>query len=333
MFIGLLLCVITFLGSVVSAADQPAGTPDTLIAGKPAASPPVIRSQWEVMLDLAARGEEPAPGMPAFALLSATDVVEKLGRLDPKAQNDSDLLTGHFRRLPESAPGRSWLAKQHKLRQANWYRQVVDVVFADDVLAMAFVVFVPKPTQKPKVAEAMYLVRQGDQWRVSLDIDADVKNLLGDGGKGRLAILRAAGEKRLQELQALVSRPLDAPLPFRGTWTSHFRQSGLFLCFNGAGEATTIVVRADGTMSYSVCDYHVADSHIVIESQRGPIRLTLRRDQFWEHDGQRHYALSVEDPRIWFPDAPKEILYLKPVYQSDWPVRRPVQKNTKESEQ
>jgi hypothetical protein len=31
----------------------------------------------------------------------------------------------------------------------------------------------------------------------------------------------------------------------------------------------------------------------------------------------------VEDPRIWFPDAPKEILYLKPVYQGDWPVRRP----------
>jgi hypothetical protein len=126
---------------------------------------------------------------------------------------------------------------------------------------------------------------------------------------------------------------LDAPLPFRGTWTSHFRQSGLFLCFNEAGEATTIVTRGNGTMSHSVCDYHVADSHIVIESQRGPIRLTLRRDQFWEHDGQRHYALSVEDPRIWFPDAPKEILYLKPVYQSDWPVRRPVQKNTKESDQ
>ena len=108
---------------------------------------------------------------------------------------------------------------------------------------------------------------------------------------------------------------------------------GWLLCFNEAGEATAIVTRGNGTTRFSVCDYHLSDGQIVIESQRGPIRLTLRRDQFWEHDGQRYYTLSVEDPRIWFPDAPKETLYLQPVHHGDWPVRRPVQKNTKESEQ
>jgi hypothetical protein len=331
--VGLSLCVVTFLGSLVLAADQPVGQQDASTAAEPAASSPVIRTQWEITLEPAIRGEDPAPGTLAFVLVSAANVAEKFGRLDPKAQNGSNLLTEHSRSLPDSAPGKAWLARQQKLHQEHWYRQLVDVYFADDALAMAFAVFVPRPTQKPKVVEAMYLIRQGNQWQVSLDIDAEVTRLLGAKGQHQLAMLRAAGEKRLKELQAVVSRPLDAPLPFRGTWASHFRQSGLFLCFNEAGEATTIVTRGNGTMSYSVCDYHVADSHIVIESQRGPIRLTLRRDQFWEHDGQRYYTLSVEDPRIWFPDAPKEILYLKPVYQSDWPVRRPVQKNTKESEQ
>ncbi|MBM4089710.1 MAG: hypothetical protein FJ276_09820 [Planctomycetes bacterium] len=160
---------------------------------------------------------------------------------------------------------------------------------ADDQLVMALVVFVPRPTQKPKVAEAMYLVRQGDQWRVSLDIDGEVASQLGAGGQQQLAALRAAGEMWLTEPRDVVSRPLDAPLPFRGTWTTHFRQSGLFLCFSGDGQVTTIVTR-DGSTSYSVCDYHLSHDQIVIESLLGPIRLRIHRDQFWEHDGQRFYV-------------------------------------------
>ena len=131
------------------------------------------------------------------------------------------------------------------------------------------------------------------------------------------------GEMRLTELRDVVSRPLEAPLPFRGTWTTHFRQSGLFLCFNGDGQLTTIVMH-NGSTSYSVCDYHLSNDQIVIESLLGPIRLRIHRDQFWEHDGQQFYSLTTADPRIWFPDAPKEILYLNPVYHGDSPVRRPV---------
>jgi hypothetical protein len=322
--VGLSLCVVTFLGSVVLAADQPVGQEGASTAAEPAASSPVIRTQWEIMLEPAIRGEAPAPGTLAFVLLSAADVAEKFGRLDPKAQNGSELLTEHSRSLPDSAPGRTRLARQQKLRQEHWYRQLVDVYFADDALAMAFAVFVPRPTQKPKVAEAMYLIRQGNQWQVSLDIDTDVTRLLGAKGQHQLAMLRAAGEQRLTELREVVSRPLEAPLPFRGTWTTHFRQSGLFLCFNADGQVTTMVTHA-GSTSYSVCDYHLSDDQVVIESHQGPIRLRINRDRFTEHDGQRFYSLSTADPRIWFPDGPKETLYLQPVHHGDWPVRRPVQ--------
>jgi hypothetical protein len=165
MFIRLLLCVMTFLGSVVWAADQPVGLPGTPTAAEPAASSPVIRTQWEILFEPAIRGEDPALGTLAFVLASAAKVAEKFGGLDPQAQNGSDLLTDHSRSLPDSAPGKAWLARQQKLRQEHWYRQLVDVYFADDVLAMAFVVFVPKPAQKPKAAEAMYLIRQGNQWQ------------------------------------------------------------------------------------------------------------------------------------------------------------------------
>ncbi|MBM4089711.1 MAG: hypothetical protein FJ276_09825 [Planctomycetes bacterium] len=108
--VGLSLYVVTLLGSLVLAAEQPVGQQDASTSAETAASRPVIRSQWEVMIELVIRGEEPAPGTPAFALASAADVAEKFCRLDPKAQNDSDLLTEHSRRLPESAPGKSWLA-------------------------------------------------------------------------------------------------------------------------------------------------------------------------------------------------------------------------------
>ena len=329
--VGLSLSVVTFLASVVLAADQRVGEQDASTAAEPAASSPVIRTQWETVLEPAIRGEDPAPGTLAFVLVSAADVAEKFGRLESKAQNGSDLLTEHSRNLPDSAPGRTWLAQQQKLRQEHWYQQLVDMYFADDRLAMAMVMFVPRLTQQPKVVEPLFLVRQDDHWRVSLDIDGEVASQLGARGQQQLAAIRAAGEMRLTEIRDVVCRPLEAPLPFRGTWTTHFHKSGLFLCFDGDGQATTIVTR-DGSTHYSVCDYHLSNDQIVIESQLGPIRLRVNRDQFWEHDGQRFYSLTIADPRVWFPDAPKEILYLKPVYQGDWPVRRPVQ-NSKESEQ
>ena len=322
--VGLSLSMVTFLASVVLAAHQRVGEQDASTAAEPAAPSPVIRTQWEIMLEPAIRGEDPAPGTLAFVLVSAANVAEKFGRLDPKAQNDSELLTEYSRRLPESAPGRIWLAQQQKLRQEHWYQQLVDMYFADDKLAMALVMFVPRPTQEPKVVEPLFLIRQDDHWRVSLDIDGEVASQLGAQGQQQLVALRAVGEMRLTELRDVVSRPLEAPLPFRGTWTTHFRQSGLFLCFNGDGQVTTIATHA-GSTRYSVFDYHFSDDQVVIESNQGPIRLRLHRDQFWEHDGQRFYSLTIADPRIWFPDAPKETLYLQPVHHGDWPVRRPVQ--------
>jgi hypothetical protein len=321
---GLALCAAAWITSSVLAVDQPAEQMGLPTVTQAAAAPPMIRSLWDIMLELAISGKDPAPRTLAAVLGSASDVAEKFDKLDPQVQHGSDLLTEHSRNLPDSASGRTWLAQQQKLRQEHWYQQLVDMYFADDTLAMALVMFVPRPTQSPKVVEPMFLIRQDDHWRVSLDIDGEVASRLGAHGQQQLAALRAAGELRLTELRDVVCRPLKAPLPFRGTWTTHFRQSGLFLCFNGDGQVTTIVTR-DGSTHYSVCDYHLSNDQIVIESQLGPIRLTMNRDQFTEHDGQRFYGLTVADPRIWFPDAPKETLYLQPVHHGDWPVRRPVQ--------
>ena len=291
-------------------------------ATRPAAHP-AISDLAQLTAELAAADGEPAPGSPAVRLGAAVKAADEFVHLAPEKQAGSELLTEHSRGLPEASAGRQWLVRHQKLRREHWYSQLVDMRFAEDTLAAAFVVHVPKPTGQPKQVEALYLVRRGDRWQVSLDIDADIAAMAPDA-KALLVDLKSATEGRLKELTDLLSRPPGAPLPVRGTWTTHFRQSTLFLSFDGVGEVALIQVDGHGNSRFSVRDYHVADGQIVIEAHTGAVRLKVDPARGWDQDGQRHYCLVTENPRVWFPECGDEVLYFNPVLKGDWPVRRPV---------
>jgi hypothetical protein len=160
---------------------------------------------------------------------------------------------------------------------------------------------------------------------VSLDLEADAALTLGDEAPRMIAALREATERRLAEINRVIAAPLEKPLDFHGAWSTHYRQSFAYFMFDSNGDVFVLQTRDKGGTSYGVYDYHVTDDEVVIEMAYFPIRLKRGdEDKYWEQDGQRHYGLFLEDPRMLFPECDKP-LFLMPSYKSDWPIRRPLE--------
>ena len=286
---------------------------------------PSVETCADVFWETVAADREPAPGSRAARLREAGDIADKFVRLQPAEMEQSVLLTDRSRRLPTDSPGGKKLAQLSKLRKDHWLSQVVDMCFVGDSLAAALVVFTPRPTQGAKSVATIYLLRQGDEWRITFSPEEDAEASLGAAGRKSFQALAAATDKRHAELANVVSRPLAEPIPFSGTWTTHFEQSFVYLTFQANGEVFVLQVHDNGTSSYSVLDYQILDDEIVIEAPLYPIRLRFAEGQYWEQDGKRFHSLVTSDGRHWFPKRKDpEPLYLRPVYKGDYPVRRPV---------
>jgi hypothetical protein len=295
------------------------------LAAESGAADDEIRSLADVGWESIAADRAPEPGSLAARLGASSDVVDKFVRLAPAAMKDSELLSERSRNVAVDSAGGRRLAHFAELRKTHWYPQVVDMRFAGERLAAALVVFVPRPTQNAKVVEELYLIRTGDDWRISFDPEADWAAQPDPIDPAPLAALKTATDKRRAELLNVVSKPLDQPLDFHGTWTTHFQTSFVYLTFQENGEVFMLQVHGNGTASYNVHDYHLSGDEIVIEDGQYPIRLKHDNGNYWEQDGRRYYGLVTSDAKRWFPDRPDtEPLYLKPVYKGDWPVRRPI---------
>ncbi len=258
------------------------------------------------------------------ALGPASDVFDKFLRLSEADMLKSPMLTDGSRDLLPSSPGRLQLARLVELREAHWYDQVVDARFADETLATLIILYTPRQPATGKQIITLDLVRRHDVWQVTLDLDADARLPLGDRAAPTVAALRAAVDRRVAELLSVTSAPFDKPLPFHGTWSTHFGTSFVYLSFYSSGEVFMLQTH-EGSHSLDVYDFHVTDDEVVIESRGAPIRLRRLSDVYEEHDGKRHESLKIEDPRIWFPEC-KEPLLLRPqTYKGDWPVRRPIE--------
>ena len=285
---------------------------------------PVIHTLHDLLIADESSGAKPEPGSPLTLIAPATAVANKfLRQLQSNDPLYAELLTGPSQKLDDAAPGRKWLAQQRKLIADNWYFQVVDGRFVDARLAEFFVVYVPRPAERPKTVATLFLVRGAGDWKVSLDIDAEAPDLFGEQAPAALKALHDAGDERLKEISGVVTRTLERPLPLSGTWMTGSSRFSLHMTFTPEGEAFLIWF-VKGSSSSGVFDYHVHDGQIVIERAFSPIRLKVDPERYWEHDGRRYPGLIITNAGSIVPDFAGDVLYVKPVHKGDWPVRRPL---------
>ncbi|MBI2824112.1 MAG: hypothetical protein HYX69_05385 [Planctomycetia bacterium] len=308
------------------AAPAEPGLQRSAAVAEAAPYPEGVTSLWEAMIDTfgeegpqrdaaTARAGPPMKGVDGF-----------LSRKRPNGKIDPELVTERSRLFLETDKGHAWLEERNKLEAETNYDQVVDALFAGDDLALVFVVSVPRPTDLPKRVRTVHVIRHDDQWRVSLDIAADVKALLGRAGRESLARLEQAGAQRQRQIVAIVTRPLEKPLPLTGTWYSSGGGRSVLLSFTPNGEVT-IYQHREGQAGMQVADYQVFGDVVLIETMLGPMRLVIDRTWYREHDGQKHYRMMIENARRLWPDAKAEPWYVQPLIKGDWPVRRPVNRD------
>ena len=268
------------------------------------------------------REQQVDPNSQAARLGAAFDVAEKFLSLTPEDMLNSPSLTDRSRDLLPTSPGRQRLAHLVEIDEANPSGQIVDARFAGENIATIIRVCSPRPSHQPKRIVTLDLVRKYDDWQVTLDLEADAVLPLGDAAPAYIAALRKTTDKRVAEITSVIERPLDEPLPFHGTWTTHFAQAFVCLSFDTTGKAFTLRVE-EGASSYGVFDYHLTDDEVVIEARMIPIRLKRHAgDNNFEHNGERFETMRIDDPRIWFPEC-RDPLFLQPIPPEDLPITRP----------
>jgi hypothetical protein len=297
-----------------------------VVAEKPVHSPPVTTLR-DVLLTFATRDKGPPPGSPERNLGEAIDAAEKFLRLTPEQMPSSDLLSQASREFPADSAGGRRLSRFVRLKRDHWYQQAVDGRLVGGRLAALNVVCVPKPANGPKATEILYLVRAAEGWRVSFDLGKDAESLGGDA-PAAAETLRSLSEARQKEIASVVSEPLKEPIPFRGTWTTHYRTSFVYLTFDGQGEVFFLQDHPNGTASYGVYDYHLVGDEIVMETGSVAIRFRRHPDSGWEVDSRWYPELVADDARVWFPDYEGKEILLTPVRKREQPVRRPVPERT-----
>jgi hypothetical protein len=258
---------------------------------------------------------------PTSVLGAAFDVVEMFLRLTEAEMLRSPMLTERSRDLLPNSPERQKLARIVELRAANWYDQFLDARFAGDRLATLVYMFRPRDPAQRRQIFTIDMVRKHDQWQVTLDLASDAASPLGDQADAHLAALHKAIDARLAEINGVISAPLDKPLPFHGTWMTHFRQSDVYVTFDTTGEVFFIRTEA-GSAGYGVYDYHLTGDEVVIEAPVGPIRLHRAAESDKPLDVECNQVLILDEARLWFPEC-NEPIHVVPIQHDDAPIRRP----------
>jgi hypothetical protein len=262
------------------------------------------------------------PDSKAAVLGAAFDVIEKWLRLPRDEAFKSPAITERSRGFLPTAPERQKIEALRDLREEGWRDQFVDARFAGDRVATMILLLKPRAGDAERRVVTLDMVRQFDAWQVTFDLPGDAALPLGDEAPAHLAALRAAVDRRVAEIASVVSAPLKERLPFSGTWTTHFRQTFVYVTFHDDGHA--FFLRTEGGASgYGIYDYHLTDDEIVLEMPFFPVRIKRRADLSpREHLGRQYPDLLIEDPRFWFPEC-REPLGMRAVLPDDAPVSRP----------
>lgn len=318
--------VVAQAGIVVALLTCGASAAPPVVAEKPVHTPSVTTLR-DVVLTFATGDKKPPPGSLERNLGEAIDTAERFLRRSPEQMASSDLLSKASRGLPPDSAGGRELSRFVRLKRDNWYQQTVDGRLVGRRLAALNIVSVPKSSNGRKATDVLYLVYADDGWHVSFDVEKDAE-LLGGDAPAAAERLRSLSEARQKEIASVVTEPLKEPIPFRGTWTTHYRTSFVYLTFDGQGEVFFLQDHPNGTASYGVFDYHLVGDEIVLETGSVAIRFRRHPDSGWEVDNRWYPNLVTEDARLWFPDYGEKEILLTPVRKGEQPVRRPVLERT-----
>jgi hypothetical protein len=262
------------------------------------------------------------PESKSAVLGAAFDVAEKWLRLPDDERFKSSALTERSRGFLPTAPERQRFEAFRELRGVGGGQNFVDARFAGDRLATMILLVKPREAADRARVLQLDLVRQFDAWQVTLDLPGDAALPLGDQTDEHVTALRNAVARRVAEIEGVVSAPLEKRLPFSGTWSTHFRQTFVYVTFHDDGKVFFLSTR-EGSSSYGIHDYHLSGDEVVIEMPFFPVRLKRVADRPPRvHEGREYAELLLEEPRPWFPEC-REPLLVGPVLPGNAPISRP----------